>query len=122
MITGTANDAIFMMLPMVDNFWQAQVLKLIPKQKWSLIIAKDQSQAFFSNFSTGSKKFPFSLEGQQIRIERFHFYLKYENMKYNSDDSTSSSPFLEVQSITNFWTKKINEKMKSESESFLMDI
>ena len=22
---GTANDAIFMMLPMVDNFWQAQV-------------------------------------------------------------------------------------------------
>ena len=24
-ISGTANDAIFMMLPMVDNFWQAQV-------------------------------------------------------------------------------------------------
>jgi hypothetical protein len=23
---GTANDAIFMMLPMVDNFWQAQVI------------------------------------------------------------------------------------------------
>ena len=22
---GTANDAIFMMLPMVDNFWQSQV-------------------------------------------------------------------------------------------------
>jgi hypothetical protein len=22
---GTSNDAIFMMLPMVDNFWQAQV-------------------------------------------------------------------------------------------------
>ena len=24
-LAGTANDAIFMMLPMVDNFWQAQV-------------------------------------------------------------------------------------------------
>ena len=23
--TGTANDAIFMFLPFVDNFWQAQV-------------------------------------------------------------------------------------------------
>ena len=27
MFPGTANDAIFMMLPMVDNFWQAQVVK-----------------------------------------------------------------------------------------------
>jgi hypothetical protein len=25
---GTANDAIFMMLPMVDNFWQAQVRRV----------------------------------------------------------------------------------------------
>ena len=25
LVAGTANDAIFMMLPMVDNFWQSQV-------------------------------------------------------------------------------------------------
>jgi hypothetical protein len=28
---GTANDAIFMVLPMVDNFWQAQVITWLRK-------------------------------------------------------------------------------------------
>ena len=28
MVAGTANDAIFMALPMVDNFWQVRQLSL----------------------------------------------------------------------------------------------
>ena len=32
LVTGTANDAFFMMLPMVDNFWQAQAcIMLTPR-------------------------------------------------------------------------------------------
>ena len=41
--TGTANDAIFMFLPFVDNFWQAQariaascILELIRAKYWGI--------------------------------------------------------------------------------------
>ena len=39
-LAGTANDAIFMMLPMVDNFWQAQVKLVFSDQGQHLLNSK----------------------------------------------------------------------------------